>query len=97
MDHSPILTSPSMAWEDKKIDEIAEYLKTRRLDALAAFMIEAHWPLQGIASAMLTAAHPFTSVLFGQEKAGMVLSLFAERSNMERLVRALELRPNGTS
>lgn len=72
------------------IDETAEAIVKRRLEAPAVLFLEMNKPISYVAGQALIVAMPFLGPILGPERMARFSRLLQERENVERLIQRIE-------
>lgn len=75
---------------EQAIEEIAAEVVRRRLEAPAVLFLEMNRPLSFAGSQALIVATPLFGPMFGPERMGRYSKLFADRENIDRLIKRIE-------
>ena len=75
---------------DFQAQEIARFLKSKRLDSVSLIMLDMIIPFKRFASALVSVANPLSSIVFGEEKSAKILDFSRGESSFEALKEALE-------
>lgn len=70
--------------------EIARFLKSKKLESLSLIMLDMIIPFKRQFSALVSVAEPLSSILFGHEKSGKILDFSRGESSFEALREELE-------
>lgn len=85
---------PSDHEVDSVIDNAAEMIRKRKLEAPAIMALEMHKPLAFLGGHAAVAFSPFLVPFFGFDKVNDYSRVFAKRENVEKLLRKLEEKPD---
>jgi len=81
---------PTEAETEKALDEAADSILKRKLEAPAIFALEMHKPIAPFLGYGALAMAPFLVPFFGFDTVNDYSRVFSKRQNVERLIRRLE-------
>ncbi len=85
------LNENEAAERDHLIDSIAAKVVALRLESPVVFLLESHKPLSTLSHSLILLLKPLASPLFGVTRTQALLSLLAQRENLELLMQKIEI------
>lgn len=74
----------------EKLKEVAEWVISKKLNAPAIFILEAHKPLVGLGFALVQVSQPLLSVMFGSKNIKIVLKVLERPQSVDDLIELIE-------
>ncbi len=75
---------------ENRINEIAEYIRKKRLEVPAVLFLEVNKPLALLSGGLVTVAIPFLGAVFPPEKLKSLSLILSDRKHIETLIKTIE-------
>lgn len=87
-----IMDKPGEGYNEQLVERLVQRIERWRLASPALAVLEAARPFSFIASQGLLLCQPLLSLVYDESQIAGYADLFADRSNLEQLIRCLEAR-----